>query len=815
MLDNHDERAPFAALEAKWQKHWAERRLFEAPAVPTGKKFYCLEMFPYPSGRLHMGHVRNYTIGDVIARYKRQRGFQVLHPIGWDAFGLPAENAAVKHQVEPEKWTRDNIAHMRGQLKSLGLSYDWSRELATCDPEYYRWNQWLFLKLLAKGLAYKRRAPVNYCPSCKTVLANEQVSAEMTCWRCDSVVEARELEQWFFKITQYAQQLLEDHALLAKGWPAQVLAMQKNWIGRSEGAELTFDVADSDAGPLTVFTTRPDTLFGATYVALAPEHPLAAALTRPERQAEAKAFIAETRKASKVRGERNGTGGVFTGSYAVNPVNGEKLPIWLASYILMDYGTGAIMAVPAHDQRDHDFAVEHKLPVRPVVQAPDGAAEHGKAYEGEGALVQSGPFNGLSSEDGRRKIVERLQAAGRGKPVVRYRLKDWLLSRQRAWGTPIPIIYCDACGAVPVPEKDLPVLLPKGAKFTGQGDNPLASIKSFIEAPCPRCKGPGRRETDTMDTFVDSSWYYARYIDPRNAEAACEPAKAAAWLPVDQYVGGIEHACMHLIYSRFVHKALRDLGVTAGPEPFERLLTQGMVTLGGSAMSKSKGNIVEPQAILERYGADTARLFILFAAPAEGGLEWSDEGVEGCWRFLNRVWRLLEKVAAAPDGNPAPNGGDVLVLAHRTIRKVGEDLERHGFNTAIAALMELVNGLYAYPRLGDEASRTAYALLVQLLSPFAPHLCEELWERLGRTESVLEAPWPEADPKLLVDARIEIAVQVNGKVRDKLTVSSDTGEDELRKLALELPRIQGLVGGRPPLKVVVVPRRLVNIVLPA
>ena len=809
-----EERVPFAAIEAKWQKYWHERKLFEAPAVPSGKKFYCLEMFPYPSGRLHMGHVRNYTLGDVIARYKRLRGDSVMHPIGWDAFGLPAENAAVKHKVDPEKWTRDNIAHMRGQLKSLGLSYDWSRELATCDAEYYRWNQWVFLKLLSKGLAYKRKSPVNWCPSCRTVLANEQVSSEFTCWRCDSTVESRELDQWFFKITAYAQELLEDHALLAKGWPAQVLAMQKNWIGRSEGAELIFDVDREGAEPLSVFTTRPDTLFGATFMALAPEHPRALELVRAEKKAAASAFIEKARQRTKSRELQEPKEGVFTGSYAVNPVNGEKLPIWLANYILMDYGTGAIMAVPAHDQRDYDFAQAHKLPIRPVVQPAGGAPPpDGAAFEGEGTSVQSGPFSGLPTADAKQKIVEKLRSAGKGKPVVRYRLKDWLLSRQRAWGTPIPVVYCKACGIVPVPEKDLPVLLPKGWTFTGQGESPLAQLKPFVETECPRCKGPARRETDTMDTFVDSSWYYLRYLDPRNAQAPCAKDRADGWLAVDQYIGGIEHACMHLIYSRFFHKALRDLGVVEGPEPFTRLLTQGMVTLGGTAMSKSKGNIVEPQAILDRFGADTARLFILFAAPAEGSLEWSDEGVEGCYRFLNRAWRLAERVASPPAAGAAAPSASLSFLVHRTIHKVTEDLERYSFNTAIAALMEFVNGLYAYPRLGDEDSRAAYRTLVQLLSPFAPHTAEELWEKLGEKPSVLEASWPQAEARFLVEPEITIAVQVNGKLRDHLKVPSATGEDELRRLALDLPKIQGLTGGRAPQKVVVVPRRLVNIVL--
>jgi leucyl-tRNA synthetase len=803
---------PFKDIEAKWQARWEQEGLFKAPAAPSRPKFYCLEMFPYPSGRLHMGHVRNYTIGDVIARHRFMLGFDVLHPIGWDAFGLPAENAAIKNKVQPEDWTRSNIAQMRGQLKSLGLLYDWSRELATCDREYYRWNQWFFLKMYQRGLAYRKKSPVNFCPTCKTVLANEQVSADGTCWRCDSKVELRELEQWFVRITNYAEHLLEGHALL-KGWPSQVLAMQKNWIGRSEGAEIEFQIAEADLPPLKVFTTRPDTLFGATFMAIAADHPEALALALPEKKEEIEK-LARRHAVKKADADRS-RAGVFTGRFAINPINGEKIPIWVAEYVLMDYGTGAIMAVPAHDQRDLEFAHKHKLAVRPVIAPISGDAPEGKAFEENGKLINSGPFSGLECEEAKRRIVERLLKEDKGKPIVRYRLKDWLISRQRAWGTPIPVIYCEKDGEVPVPEADLPVSLPKNAPFTGTGESPLKQVKEFVETTCPKCKGPARRETDTMDTFVDSSWYYARYVDSKNAEAPFGKAETA-WLPVDQYIGGIEHACMHLIYSRFFHKFMKDLGLVKEQEPFTRLLTQGMVTLGGSAMSKSKGNIVEPQVILDKYGADTARLFILFAAPPEAQLEWSDEGVEGCHRFLTRLWRIAAKIA---EGNstsaPAEETGALLSKAHRTVEKVSNDLERYGLNTAIAAMMELLNELSAYPSQGDEASREAAGLLVRILAPFAPHTAEELWQKLGGKESVFRTDWPKADPARLVRSEIEIAVQVNGKVRGKLTLPADLAEEKIREKALALPRVQEAMQGNTIRKVVVVPQRLVNIVVGA
>ena len=806
---------PFKEIEPKWQKNWADSGMGTAPKTPRqGKKHYCLVMFPYPSGRLHMGHMRNYTIGDVIARFKRMQGLDVLHPIGWDAFGMPAENAAIQHKIDPAQWTRSNISVMRQQLQSLGLSYDWQREFATCDPAYYRWNQWIFIRLYEKGLAYRKKSPVNFCPKCRTVLANEQVTAEGLCWRCDSEVEQKELEQWFLKLTAYADALLEDHRLLEKGWPPEVLQMQKNWIGKSEGAEIQFETSDNSS--LAVFTTRPDTIFGATFMVLAPEHPLLRTLTATSQKKEVDRYVTEAKRLTstqRTRQEREKIG-VFTGSYAVNPATQSSIPIWVSDYVLMDYGTGAIMAVPAHDQRDLEFARKHRLEIVPVIQSPDSSwtPDQG-AYEGEGKMVHSGPFDGLSSIEAKKKISEWLASQGKAVPKVRYHLKDWLISRQRAWGTPIPVVYCDRCGTLPVPEKDLPVLLPENVPYTGTGESPLAKAEGFFKTSCPKCGSSAKRETDTMDTFVDSSWYYARYCDPKNSSGPFDPPTAKAWLPVDQYIGGIEHACMHLIYARFFHKVLRDIGLLEDSEPFTRLLTQGMVTLGGTAMSKSRGNVVDPQTILDKYGADTARLFILFAAPPQKSLEWSEEGVEGCWRFLNRVWRLAQKIRELPAGPEDSGGETIFPTTHRTIRRVTRDLDQFGFNTAIAALMELTNLLVNYPRLGDAASGESVRLLVRMLAPFAPHAAEEMWSVLGESGSVFWHPWPAPDDRWLRMKKIQIVVQINGKVRDHLEMEPGAPESDVIQKALELPHIRPNVSKESIVKTIYVPEKLVNLVV--
>jgi leucyl-tRNA synthetase len=821
----------FKSIEEKWQKDWDDSKVFSAedPASSGKPRYYCLEMFPYPSGQLHMGHVRNYSIGDVVARYHRMRGENVLHPIGWDAFGLPAENAAIKNKIHPEKWTKQNISVMRGQLKALGVSYDWDREFATCDPEYYRWNQWFFIKFFEKGLAYKKKAAVNWCPSCLTVLANEQVSAEGACWRCDSAVQLKELNQWFIKITEYAEQLLKDHDLLRGSWPEEVLTMQSNWIGRSEGAEVIFKLQGQPES-LTVFTTRPDTLFGATFMALSPEHPLVEKLAKADQGLEQKLKpLREAVKARrKERTEAADKNGVFLNIYAVNPINQKAIPVWAADYVLMEYGTGAIMAVPAHDQRDFEFATKYKLPIIEVIQPhpfplPEG--EGGRrpgeawshAYESEGVLVNSGEFNGIPSVQSKAKVAEWLEKRGLGKATVTYKLRDWLISRQRYWGTPIPMIECPKCGILPVPGKDLPVLLPKDVQFTGAGESPLTQSAGFVNAKCPKCGGAARRETDTMDTFVDSSWYYARYGDPRNAAKPFDPDKVNPWLPTSQYIGGIEHACMHLIYSRFWHKAMRDLGLVKSEEPFARLLAQGMVTLGGAAMSKSRGNVIDPNKIIAGYGADTARLFILFAAPPEKQLEWSEAGVEGAWRFLNRVWRLVSLTTSSPlagEGDLNRSKKDLLRKQHWAIDKVTRDFGREiQINTAIAAVMELVNTLYLYPSLGDDVSRNAVKTVVQLLSPVAPHLMEELWQVLGEKGRCSESIWPAADPQWLAAELIEIVIQVNGKLRSRLQLAPGTGKDILEKEALKDSKIQNALAGKSVVKVIVVPDKLVNVVV--
>lgn len=823
-----------AEIEPRWQGHWEAEGFHRArEAGDPGECFYCLEMFPYPSGRLHMGHVRNYSIGDVVTRFLRMNGLQVLHPMGWDAFGLPAENAAIKLNVPPAKWTRENIDHMRRQIKRLGISYDWEREIATCDPDYYRWTQWFFLQLYKRGLAYKKKAPVNWCPSCQTVLANEQVISGR-CERCDTAVERRELEQWFFRITDYADRLLANLDRLP-GWPEKVKIMQRNWIGKSHGAEIRFPI-EGHPSPLTVFTTRPDTVHGATYMVVAPEHPVVDDLiSGNEREAEIRSFIREVLAQDEwVRSaEETEKKGIFTGRYCVNPFTGERIPIWIGNYVLMGYGTGAIMAVPAHDQRDFEFARKYDLPVRVVIQ-PEGerldGATMAAAYEGDGRLVQSGRFDGLPNRQAIEAIIDYLEESGKGRRTVNYRLRDWLISRQRYWGAPIPIVYCDRCGTLPVPEDDLPVLLPEDVSFKPTGQSPLVEIAAFVQTRCPQCGGPARRETDTMDTFVDSSWYFLRFCDPKNDSRPFERGKVDFWMPVDQYIGGVEHAILHLMYARFFTMVLHDMGLVGTDEPFQNLLTQGMVLKDGAKMSKSKGNVVDPDPIVDRYGADTIRLFILFAAPPEADLEWSDAGVEGAHRFLRRVWRLVLQVEPEVKGwfggeRPAASNDRVLEEAeralrrklHQTLAKVTVDLrERFAFNTAIASIMELVNEAYSYLDRGDEPHPGVLAetvdILLRMLAPFAPHLTEELWHRLGGPGSVHQAPWPEVDPEAAREEELLIVVQVNGRLRDRVRVPAGADEALLRERALASERVRAFVDGKEIRKLVVVPRKLVNIV---
>jgi leucyl-tRNA synthetase len=908
------------AIEPKWRRHWEEQNLFQVRQDPSRPKFYCLEMFPYPSGRIHMGHVRVYVIGDVVARFKRMTGHNVLHPMGWDAFGLPAENAAIQKGVHPVRWTEENIAFMKGQLKKMGLSYDWSREIATCSPDYYRWNQWFFLKMHERGLAYRKSASVNWCPEDQTVLANEQV-IDGRCWRCDAAVIQKELPQWFFRITDYAEELLADCEKLVR-WPERVLAMQRNWIGKSEGVDVRFPFRDRP-GDLTIFTTRPDTLFGVTFMSLAPEHPQLSALIagRPEEE-RVTAFIQRLKQQDKtlrtaLTQEKEG---VFTGAYASHPFTGEPIPIWVANFVLMEYGTGAVMAVPAHDQRDFEFAKKYGLPIRVVIQNPEGTLrddEMQAAYvEEEGRLVASARFNGLAPKAGQEAIAAAVEEGDLGKRKVQYRLRDWLISRQRYWGTPIPMIYCDRCGIAPVPERDLPVILPEDVPFTGKGGSPLAESKAFLTVDCPRCSGPARRETDTMDTFVDSSWYFLRYTAPHEARGPIDRAAADYFMPVDQYIGGIEHAVLHLLYARFFTKVIRDLGLIRADEPFESLLTQGMVikesyrcpihgylfpeqalrennvrreasgVRGEEAahfcapcrqetgkktavevgrtekMSKSKKNVVDPDALIDRYGADTARLFSLFAAPPEKDLEWSDAGVEGAYRFLERVWRLVLDLAeplrsvqrsSTPDlessdlqdalkdlaaqvkvqehdqklfaqlvrtSSAAATSAVLRRKTHQTIAKVTADLERDfHFNTAIASLMELVNLLYiARANVLDlqsvmAAFKEGVEALLLLLSVFAPHIAEELWARLGHPSSILQASWPRFDPEAAREEEIELVIQINGKVRGRLLCPAGLSDEEMKNRALADPRIRQWVADRPIRNLILVKGKLVNIVL--
>jgi leucyl-tRNA synthetase len=822
-----EERYDFHKVEERWQRYWQDNKTFTVTEDVSKPKYYCLEMFPYPSGRIHMGHVRNYAIGDVISRYKRMRGFNVLHPMGWDSFGLPAENAAIKHGTHPQKWTLENIAFMRDrQLKRLGLSYDWDREVATCLEEYYRWNQWLFIKMYEKGLAYKKRSYVNWCPSCNTVLANEQVEDGL-CWRCSTLVTHKELEQWFFRITQYAEELLSFCDKLP-GWPERVLTMQRNWIGKSTGVEVDFLVEGTGAR-LTIFTTRPDTLFGVTFMSIAPEHPLLDSLIKGKKQADdVRAFCQRVMREDKASrtDEKQEKNGVFTGAVAINPLNNEKVPIWVGNFVLMEYGTGAIMSVPAHDQRDFEFAKKYGLLIRVVIQSPEEdlvAETMRQAYTGDGTMVYSDPFNGLTNGAAKEKIAEHVESSKLGKRTVNWRLRDWGISRQRYWGTPIPIVYCDACGTVPIPLNQLPVRLPMDVEFTGRGLSPLVESHSFRETTCPQCRGAARRETDTMDTFVDSSWYFLRYCSPKEDKAPFDSKAAEYWMSVDQYIGGIEHAVLHLLYARFFTKVIRDLGLFDGDEPFINLLTQGMVIKDGAKMSKSKGNVVDPDFILTKYGADTARLFSLFAAPPERDLEWSDQGVDGAYRFLHRVWSIVYKYSdAVRNLKPAStesNGDRLYRKIHLTIKKVTEDIERDfHFNTAIAALMEMVNEMYDYTSgsvMNDKLPvvRAAIDALILLIAPFAPHFAEELRESIGGKGTIADAAWPKYDPAAIVSTEIVIVVQVNGKVRSKLTLPAGISDKEVETAALMDPKVSEYTAGKPPRKVIVVQGKLVNVVV--
>ncbi len=855
-------------IEAKWQKRWAEKKLFESDAETGRKKYYVLEMLPYPSGELHVGHVRNYILGDALARYMWMKGYNVLHPIGWDAFGLPAENAAIKHQRHPSEFTFSHIDRMRQQLKRLGVSYDWRREIATCVPEYYRWNQRFFLQMYQRGLAYRKKSRLNWCPVCETVLANEQV-VDGCCWRHeDTPVVERELEQWFLRITAYAERLLEDMKELVR-WPDRVLTMQQNWIGKSLGTEVDFAVRQGRDGPqlgepIRIFTTRVDTIFGCTAVFLTPEHPFVEKLISHSKSPERLRTEAERIKASAIRArvevnlEKQG---VDTGFTARNPYNGESVPIWLANFVLMEYGTGAVMAVPAHDQRDFEFCSAYGLPIRTVIvpekiegQAPLGISdsrfeisEEGQAqgpapteaYVEYGRLVNSGPYSGLTSEQAIERMTRDAEAQGFGKGTVQYRIKDWGISRQRYWGTPIPMVYCDACGVVPVPEKDLPVLLPANVRLTGRGRSPLAEVAEFVSTTCPKCARPARRETDTMDTFVDSSWYFYRYTDPKISSGPINQATVKYWFPVDQYIGGIEHAILHLIYMRFFTKMMQDIGLVDFSEPVARLFTQGMVIKDGAKMSKSKGNVVDPTEMCARYGADTLRLYMLFVSPPEKDLDWSDAGIEGASRFLNRVYRLVAKHAnelgaaetgrasiardAKPDakwdrGQLSAEERRLLRKTHQTLRHVTEDMEgRWHFNTDIAMAMELLNELSELGeaveagRIRPDILRNSLEHLILILSLFAPHIADELWEGLGHAEPTLRVSWPAYDPELAAEDELEIPVQVNGKLRGRIRVAVGVSDEEVRRRAQQ--SVAQHVDGRQVLKIIVVPRKLVNIVV--
>ena len=820
----------FKTIEEKWQKIWLEEKTFKGREDSKKPKYYLLEMFPYPSGRIHMGHVRNYSIGDVVARYKRMKGFNVMHPIGWDAFGLPAENAAIKNKTHPEKWTYENIDYMKNQLRRMGFSYDWDRELATCDPEYYRWEQLFFIRLFEKGLVYQKKTTVNWCETCQTVLANEQV-IDGCCWRCDQNIAPREMNGWFFKITDYADELLAGCDKL-KGWPEKVLTMQRHWIGKSVGAEIDFPIKGFNES-LKIFTTRPDTIFGATFMSIAPEHPLVERLAKGTPQEnEVKDFVSRTilekqQQSAKDELEKKG---IFTGGHAINPFTGEALPVYAANFVLMEYGTGAVMAVPAHDQRDFEFARKYDIPIRVVIQ-PEGnsleAATMEEAHEGPGVLVNSGDFSGLPSNKAKKAITGHAFDNNFGKKQTTFRLRDWGISRQRYWGSPIPMIHCKKCGVQPVPEQDLPVKLPTDVVFDESGKSPLHKLESFYLTTCPKCGSTARRETDTMDTFVESSWYYARYCSPNDTTGPLEKKAVDYWLPVDQYIGGVEHAILHLLYARFFTKLLRDLGYLTVDEPFTNLLTQGMVIKDGTKMSKSKGNVVDPNDLVSLYGADTVRLFSLFAAPPERDLEWSDKGVEGSYRFLNRIYRfvienldLLQKSSNTIPDSLNKASRNLHRKTHQTIRKVSGDMDvSFHFNTAISAVMELVNTLFA--ETGEKASevvepdviKESVESILLLLAPMIPHFCEELWQLTGHVRPVSATPWPEFNAQAAKDDEITLVVQINGKVRSRLLVQADQESEELEKKALADKKVQKFIGDKEIRKIIVVKNKLINIVV--
>lgn len=823
----------FQKIEKKWQQRWMEMDLFRTRSEPLKPKYYYLDMFPYPSGDLHMGHMRNYIIGDVIARHRAMCGYNVLHPMGFDSFGLPAENAAIERHIHPAKWTMDCIARMKEQFSKLGISFDWSREVITCLPEYYKWNQWFFLKFLERGLAYKKLAPANWCPTCQTTLANEEAEGG-ECWRCGSTVTRKDIEQWFFRITDYADRLLADLDLL-DDWPERVRTMQRNWIGRSEGVIIDFAVAET-GDKVPVFTTRQDTVYGVTYLVLAPEHPLVDKLVAgTEYERPVQEFKARVRSMSDI--ERLSTTlekvGMFIGKHAVNPVNNEQVPIWITNYVLVDYGTGAVMGVPAHDQRDFEFAQKYNLPIRQVI-IPPGAQEAFSnlvaAYVDPGVQINSGPFDGMPTDKSKEAIADFMEQRGIGRRAISYRLRDWLISRQRYWGTPIPVVYCDSCGMVPVPEDQLPVVLPTDVEFTGRGESPLTTSKTFLYTDCPKCGGKARRDTDTMATWIDSSWYFLRYASPSENSLPFSKEDAEFWLPVDQYVGGVEHAVLHLLYSRFFTKVIQDLGLINFSEPFKRLFTQGMIYKDGFKMSKSRGNVVSPDYICGKYGADTARMFILFIGPPDQDAEWSDQGIEGVFRYLNRVWRFFDTHLAyynqdwrtvLDDGALDAMQRNLRRKTHQTIRKVTEDIERFHFNTAVSALMELQNQMADFTTsiedMTVEANRAVLSesmeSLVLLLSPFVPHLADELWERLGKSQTTYEEPWPEYDPDIAAAEEVTIVLQVNGKVRDKILVPTDTEASELERLALESEKVKSFVGDKPVRKIITIPGKLVNIVV--
>ena len=802
-------------IEPKWQAYWDRNDVYRTQTDPCKPKYYVLEMLPYPSGALHMGHVRNYAIGDALARYKRLQGFRVLHPMGWDSFGLPAENAAIKNKRDPGEWTRSNIEAMKRQLSAFGFSYDWDCEVSSCEPEYYRWNQWFFLRMWERGLAYRKKAAVNWCPSCATVLANEQV-VNGCCWRHEETpVEQQERQQWFFRTTAYADELLESFEFLEGGWPDRVLTMQRNWIGRSTGTEVDFTVRGSDER-IRVFTTRVDTIFGSTCLILAPLHPLVEEFGWGERGREM-AREAATKGPDDLEKE-----GFFTGRYATNPYSGEDVPIWVGNFVVMGYGTGAIMAVPAHDQRDFEFCRKHAIAVAPVIRPPDGElareSDMTEAFSDYGVVERSGEFSGLSSREAIERMNAHAKARGFGETAVTYRLRDWGVSRQRYWGTPIPMIHCPSCGVVPVPEEDLPVLLPHEVDLTGTGESPLRSVPGFLHADCPRCGGAAERESDTMDTFVDSCWYFYRYTDAKNDSEPFATERAAAWFPIDQYIGGIEHAVLHLIYCRFFTKVMRDLGLISWDEPIRRLFTQGMVIRNGRKMSKNLGNVVSPEELVREYGSDTARMFSLFAAPPDRDLDWQDEGVEGMWRFLSRVHRFVERNAAGANDDETTQSDSTdraaLRKLHQTIARVTSDFEtRWHFNTSIASIMELTNELHA---LEGQVSRPVkdecLRCLTLLLGPFAPHFAEELWHMLGQEGPLLDARWPTSDPDLAREVTVQVAVQINGRLRDRLTVPKGLPKDELSARARDTDRIRALLDGKTIRKVIEVPDRLVNFV---